>query len=236
MTLYLTDTTAARRDAARARGRHRRDQALSGRRDDEQRRRRDRPAPRRGDARRGRARRHRLLVHGEVTDPAVDVFDREAVFIERQLVPLRRDFPGLRIVLEHITTREAAQYVAEAGPRTAATITAHHLLYNRNAIFIGGIRPHYYCLPVLKREEHRRALVAAATSGSEPLLPRHRQRAASGRAEGARERLRRLLHGVQRARAVRRGVRGRRRARPARGVRELDGPAFYGLAPQHANA
>jgi len=107
-----------------------------------------------------------LLVHGEVTDPAVDVFDREAVFIERHLVQLRRDFPGLRIVLEHVTTKEGAQYAAEAGPMTAATITAHHLLYNRNAIFTGGIRPHYYCLPVLKREEHRRALVTAATSGS----------------------------------------------------------------------
>src|SRR6186713_2915725 len=106
-----------------------------------------------------------LLVHGEVTDPAVDVFDREAVFIERHLATLRRDFPGLKIVLEHVTTKEGAQYVAEAGPQTAATITAHHLLYNRNAIFTGGIRPHYYCLPVLKREEHRRALVAAATSG-----------------------------------------------------------------------
>lgn len=106
-----------------------------------------------------------LLVHGEVTSPDIDLFDREAVFIERQLQPLRRDFPELRIVFEHITTREAAQYVAEAGPHTGATITAHHLLYNRNAIFLGGIRPHYYCLPVLKREEHRRALVAAATSG-----------------------------------------------------------------------
>jgi dihydroorotase len=107
-----------------------------------------------------------LLIHGEVTDPAVDVFDREAVFIERHLVQLRREFPGLRIVLEHVTTREGVQYVAEAGPLTAATITAHHLLYNRNALFLGGLRPHYYCLPVLKGEEHRRALVAAATSGS----------------------------------------------------------------------
>ena len=107
-----------------------------------------------------------LLVHGEVTDPAIDLFDREALFIDTQLTGLRRDFPELKIVFEHITTREAAQYVSEAGPRTAATITAHHLLYNRNAIFTGGIRPHYYCLPVLKREEHRRALVAAATSGS----------------------------------------------------------------------
>jgi dihydroorotase len=107
-----------------------------------------------------------LLVHGEATDPAVDVFDRETVFIERVLQPLRRDFPGLRLVFEHITTREAAQFVAEAGPEVGATITAHHLLLNRNAIFAGGIRPHHYCLPVLKREAHRQALVAAATSGN----------------------------------------------------------------------
>ena len=107
-----------------------------------------------------------LLVHGEVTDPQVDVFDREAVFIERVMQPLRRDFPGLKIVFEHITTREAAQYVSQADDLTAATITAHHLRFNRNALFVGGLRPHFYCLPVLKREEHRRALVAAATSGS----------------------------------------------------------------------
>ena len=107
----------------------------------------------------------RLLVHGEVTDPEVDVFDREAVFVERVMQPLRRDFPELKIVFEHITTRDAAQYVAESDAHTAATITAHHLLYNRNALFIGGLRPHYYCLPVLKREEHRLALVHAATSG-----------------------------------------------------------------------
>ncbi|MBT0569753.1 dihydroorotase [Curvibacter sp. CHRR-16] len=107
-----------------------------------------------------------LLVHGEVTSSDIDLFDREAVFIERHLQPLRRDFPALKIVMEHITTREAAQYVAEAGPQTAATITAHHLLYNRNAIFTGGIRPHYYCLPVLKRETHRLALVQAAISGN----------------------------------------------------------------------
>lgn len=107
-----------------------------------------------------------LLVHGEVTDPAVDVFDREAVFIERVMAPLRRDFPALKVVFEHITTREAAQYVAQSGPETAATITAHHLLYNRNALFTGGLRPHYYCLPVLKREQHRQALVEAAASGS----------------------------------------------------------------------
>ncbi len=108
----------------------------------------------------------KLLVHGEVTDPDIDLFDREAVFIDRVMIPLRKDFPGLKVVFEHITTREAAQYVAEADGHTAATITAHHLLYNRNAIFQGGIRPHYYCLPVLKREAHRQALVRAATSGS----------------------------------------------------------------------
>jgi dihydroorotase len=107
-----------------------------------------------------------LLVHGEVTSPEVDLFDREAVFIDTQLVPLRRDFPRLKVVMEHITTREAAQYVHGSDAFMAATITAHHLLYNRNAIFTGGIRPHYYCLPVLKREVHRVALVEAATCGS----------------------------------------------------------------------
>ena len=106
-----------------------------------------------------------LLVHGEVTSSEIDLFDREAVFIEQQLKPLRRDFPELKIVMEHITTSEAAQYVADGDAHLAATITAHHLLYNRNAIFTGGIRPHYYCLPVLKRETHRLALVQAATSG-----------------------------------------------------------------------
>jgi dihydroorotase len=112
-----------------------------------------------------------LLVHGEVTDSEIDLFDREKAFIDTKLIPLRRDFPELKIVFEHITTREAAQYVDTADVHVAATITAHHLLYNRNAIFAAangssGLRPHYYCLPVLKREEHRRALVAAATSGS----------------------------------------------------------------------
>ena len=107
-----------------------------------------------------------LLVHGEVTDPAIDLFDREQVFIETVLLPLLERHPALRVVFEHITTKEAAQFVAAAGDNVAATITAHHLLYNRNAIFLGGLRPHYYCLPVLKRETHRQALVAAATSGS----------------------------------------------------------------------
>ncbi len=108
-----------------------------------------------------------LLVHGEVTDPAIDIFDREAVFIEQVMQPLRRDFPELKVVFEHITTKDAAEYVTQADQYTGATITAHHLLYNRNAIFTGGIRPHYYCLPVLKREVHRLALVQAATSGSD---------------------------------------------------------------------
>ncbi len=129
-----------------------------------------------------------LLLHGEVTSPEIDLFDREAVFIEQQLMPLRRDFPELKIVFEHITTREAAQYVNDADRFTAATITAHHLLYNRNAIFTGGIRPHYYCLPVLKREEHRLALVQAAASGSDRFFlgtdsaphPAHLKEHASG--------------------------------------------------------
>ena len=115
-----------------------------------------------------------LLVHGEVTSPDIDLFDREAVFIDQQLIPLRKDFPELKIVMEHITTREAAQYVASQAQSAGsshpaylgATITAQHLLYNRNAIFVGGVRPHYYCLPVLKREIHRQALLDAATSGN----------------------------------------------------------------------
>ena len=107
-----------------------------------------------------------LLVHGEVTSSDIDLFDREAAFIDTQLIPLRRDFPELKIVFEHITTKDAADYVSEANRFVGATLTAHHLLYNRNAIFTGGIRPHYYCLPVLKREKHRVALLNAATSGN----------------------------------------------------------------------
>src|SRR3954449_251601 len=107
-----------------------------------------------------------LLIHGEVTDPEIDIFDREAVFIDRVLDPLCRRFPELRVVLEHITTEEAADYVRQGGPNLAATITAHHLIINRNAIFQGGIRPHLYCLPIAKREKHRRALRRAATSGN----------------------------------------------------------------------
>ncbi|MEO7548034.1 MAG: dihydroorotase [Ramlibacter sp.] len=129
-----------------------------------------------------------LLVHGEVTSPEIDLFDREAAFIDTQMIPLRHDFPELKVVFEHITTKEAAQYVGEAGRFTGATITAHHLLYNRNAIFTGGIRPHYYCLPVLKRETHRLALVQAATGGGDRFFlgtdsaphPAHLKEHASG--------------------------------------------------------
>jgi dihydroorotase len=129
-----------------------------------------------------------LLVHGEVTSPDIDLFDREAAFIDTQLIPLRRDFPELKVVFEHITTQDAAQYVQSANRFTAATITAHHLLYNRNALFLGGMRPHYYCLPVLKREVHRLALVDAATSGNEKFFlgtdsaphPAHLKEHASG--------------------------------------------------------
>jgi dihydroorotase len=107
-----------------------------------------------------------LLVLGEVTDPDVDVFDREAVFVERILEPLMRDLPGLKIVFEHITTAEAADFVTASGPNLAATITPHHLIINRNALFAGGLKPHAYCLPVAKREKHRLAIRKAATSGS----------------------------------------------------------------------
>jgi dihydroorotase len=174
-----------------------------------------------------------LLVHGEVTDAEIDLFDREAVFIDRQLIPLRRDFPALKIVFEHITTREAAQYVAEAGPHTAATITAHHLLYNRNAIFTGGIRPHYYCLPVLKREVHRQALVAAATSGSDRYFlgtdsaphPAHLKEHASGCAGcyTALSALELYAEAFDAAGALDR----------LEGFASVHGPAFYGL-PRNA--
>ena len=172
-----------------------------------------------------------LLVHGEVTSPEIDLFDREAVFIERQLIPLRARFPGLRIVFEHITTQEAAQYVAESGPHTAATVTAHHLLYNRNALFTGGIRPHYYCLPVLKRERHRQALVAAATGGSGKFFlgtdsaphPAHLKEHASGCAGcyTAHAAIEMYAEAFDAAGALDK----------LEGFASLHGPAFYGLAP-----
>lgn len=108
-----------------------------------------------------------LLIHGEVVDPEIDIFDREAVFIEQKLIPLRQDFPELKIVFEHITTFDGVEYVQSCAANTAATITPHHLVVNRNAMFVGGIRPHYYCLPVAKREQHRQALLLAATSGDQ---------------------------------------------------------------------
>jgi dihydroorotase len=170
-----------------------------------------------------------LLVHGEVTSPDIDLFDREAVFIDTQLIPLRRDFPQLKVVFEHITTREAAQYVAQAGPLTGATITAHHLLYNRNAIFTGGVRPHYYCLPVLKREIHRQALVAAATSGSDRFFlgtdsaphPAHLKEHASGCAGcyTAHAAIEMYAEAFDAAHALDR----------LEGFASLHGPAFYGL-------
>ena len=170
-----------------------------------------------------------LLVHGEVTDPDVDVFDRERVFVERVLAPLVERHAGLKVVLEHVTTREAAQFVAAAPPRVAATITAHHLLINRNALFQGGMRPHHYCLPVAKREEHRRALVAAATGGSPKFFlgtdsaphARHTKEAACGCA------------GIYTAHA---GIELYAEAFAAAGALERleafagsHGPAFYGL-------
>jgi dihydroorotase len=111
-----------------------------------------------------------LLVHGEVTSTDIDIFDREAVFIERVMQPLLKDMPNLRVVFEHITTKDAAQFVASAPDNIAATLTPQHLLYNRNAMLVGGIRPHFYCLPILKRETHREALVKAATSGSKKFF------------------------------------------------------------------
>jgi predicted TIM-barrel fold metal-dependent hydrolase len=136
-----------------------------------------------------------LLIHGEVTSSEIDLFDREAVFIDTQLIPLRKDFPELKIVFEHITTQEAAQYVQAADAYTAATITAHHLLYNRNAIFTGGIRPHYYCLPVLKRHQRQRQ-----------IFPGHRQRPPSCASQRTCQRLRRLLHRTLSPGAVRRSL------------------------------
>ncbi len=129
-----------------------------------------------------------LLVHGEVTDPGVDIFDREQRFIEQVLTPLLERLPELKVVLEHITTREAVEFVSTAGENLAATITAHHLLLNRNALFSGGIRPHHFCLPVLKREIHREALLAAAISGSPRFFlgtdsaphPRHTKESSCG--------------------------------------------------------
>ncbi|MFZ5662586.1 MAG: dihydroorotase [Pseudomonadota bacterium] len=172
-----------------------------------------------------------LLMHGEVTDPDVDVFDREAVFVERHLAPLVRDFPALRVVLEHITTQAAAEFVAAAPANVAATITAHHLLLNRNAIFQGGLRPHHYCLPVLKRERHRQALLAAATGGDPKFFlgtdsaphPRHAKESACGCAGlyTAHAAIELYAEAFEAAGALER----------LEGFASLHGPAFYRLPP-----
>ena len=172
-----------------------------------------------------------LLVHGEATDPAIDVFDREKVFIERVLQLLLTRYPRLKVVFEHITTSDAVEFVAACGANVAATITAHHLLYNRNAIFAGGVRPHYYCLPVLKREEHRRALLRAATSGNHRFFlgtdsaphARHTKEAACGCAGcfTATNTMSCLAHVFEEEGALDR----------LEGFTSLNGPAFYRLPP-----
>jgi len=172
-----------------------------------------------------------LLVHGEVTDPDVDMFDREAVFIERVLAPLVDRFPGLKVVLEHVTTRQGVEFVRAAPATVAATITAHHLLLNRNALFQGGLRPHHYCLPVLKREAHRRALVEAATGGNPKFFlgtdsaphPRHAKESDCGCAGiyTAPAALALYAEAFEAAGALER----------LEGFASLHGPAFYGLPP-----
>ena len=166
-----------------------------------------------------------LLVHGEVTDPDVDIFDREAVFIERVLAPLRRDFPALRVVLEHVTTRQGVDYV-RGGPEATggegalcATITPHHLMINRTDIFRGGIRPHLYCLPIAKREEHRLALRDAATCGDARFFLGTDSAPHPGRRQGKRLRLRRRLQRSRSHGLLRAGLRGGGQARCARRLR-----------------
>ena len=160
-----------------------------------------------------------LLVHGELPDEAVDVFDREARFIESVLAPLALRHPTLRIVFEHVSTAAAVEFVQSARPGVAATITPQHLMFNRNALLAGGLRPHYYCLPVLKSETDRRATDRGARGGRSALLPRHRQRAARARGQGKRLRLRRGILGARRHRAVRGDIRGRGHAAAAGGFR-----------------
>ncbi len=165
-----------------------------------------------------------LLVHGEVTDSRVDVFDREKVFIDTVLAPLAQRFNALKIVFEHITTRDAVDFVLGAPARIAATLTAHHLLYNRNAMFSGGMQPHYYCLPVLKRETHRAALLSRRRQRQSEILSRHRQRTAFANQQGIGLRLRRHLHRACRTGTVRRGLRTGRRARSPGSLRQLSRP------------
>ena len=177
-----------------------------------------------------------LLVHGEVTDADVDIFDREAVFLDKVLAPLLKRHQGLKIVLEHITTKEGVAFVEASGPRVGGTITPHHLSYNRNAIFKGGIRPHLYCLPIAKSEEHRLALRRAATSGKRAILPRHRHRAAHRRHQGMRLRLRRHLQRTGGDAGLCPGLRRGGRARPAGGFRLAERPALLRAACQRGRA
>ncbi len=149
-----------------------------------------------------------LSVHGELTDPGVDIFDREKAFIDSVLEPLIRRSPGLKVVFEHVTTKDAVDFVQSSPPRIGATITPQHLLLNRNDLLVGGVKPHHYCLPVLKREIHRRALVGRRDRRRSAFLSRHRQRASRAVDEGESMRLRGLFHGSRRAGSVCRGLRG----------------------------
>jgi len=175
-----------------------------------------------------------LLVHGEVTDADVDVFDREAVFVERVLAPLHRRLPALKIVLEHVTTAEAVAFVSESGPSIAATITAHHLVINRNALFVGGLRPHMYCLPIAKREKHRQALRRAATSGNAKFFLGTRLGATSRARQGECLRLRRHLHRAGGARDLCPGLRRGGRARSPGVLRLAQRSALLWLAAERA--
>ena len=170
-----------------------------------------------------------FLVHGEVVDPTVDIFDREAVFIETKLMPLRKQFPNLKIVFEHLTTKEGVDYVLSCDTHTAATLTPHHLVINRNAMLVGGIKPHYYCLPVAKRESHRLALRTAATSGDQRFFlgtdsaphPIHAKETACGCAG---------IFNVANALAITAQVFEQENAlHQLENFLSLNGPAFYGL-------
>lgn len=175
-----------------------------------------------------------LLIHGEVTDPATDIFDREALFIENTLIPMTQRFPGLKIVLEHITTADAVDFINAATTQIAATITAHHLLFNRNHMLAGGIRPHYYCLPILKKSHHQQKLLAAATSGSEKFFlgtdsaphPTHKKESECGCAGcyTAYAALELYAEAFERNQALDR----------LEGFASEYGPRFYGLAPNSA--
>ena len=173
-----------------------------------------------------------LLVHGEVTDGEIDIFDREAVFIERVLSPTLRDFPALKVVFEHITTKDAADFVQAAADNVAATITPHHLQINRNAMFAGGMRPHMYCLPVAKREVHRQALRKAATSGSPRFFLGTDSAPHEVRTKEFGLRLRGDLLRSACAGSLCQRVRGRRRAGPAGRLRLRTWPALLWLAAE----